>query len=95
MYAIWVTVGLFEVEPVERSVENPVLYGRGRIPAGGGPAIEAYPSGYKILQEYGSSSGDMKRYRGFYIFDRSRPICYDPGVDHNVDEGILIERFIE
>ncbi|MGI9458613.1 MAG: hypothetical protein ACR2NF_01320 [Pirellulales bacterium] len=85
VYAIWVTVGLFEVEPV----------GQGLMPAGVGPAIEAYPSGYKILQEYGSSSGDMKRYRGFYIFDRSRAICYDPGVDHNVDEGILIERFVE
>ena len=85
VFAIWVTVGLFEVEPV----------GQGLIAAGGGPAIEAYPSGYKILQEYGSSNGDMKRYRGFYIFDRSRPLCYDPGVDHNIDEGILIERFIE
>ena len=85
MYAIWVTIGLFEVEPV----------GKGLMPAGNTPAIERFPNGYKLLQEYGRSNGDTKRYRGFYIFDRSRPICYDPGVDHNVQEGILIERIID
>ena len=92
VYAIWVTVGLFEVEAVSQGQINANVDSNGNVT---NPAIEAYPSGYKISQEYGSSSGDMKRYRGFYIFDRSRPICYDPGVDHNVDEGILIERFIE
>lgn len=91
VYAIWVTVGLFEVEDVSQTV------GQGIIDPDEteGALVYRYPESYKILREYGRSTGEVKRYRGFYIFDRSRAIVYEPGVNHNVDDGILVERFIQ
>jgi hypothetical protein len=37
----------------------------------------------------------VKRHRGFYIFDRSIPIGYQPGKDLNVEDAILLRRIIE
>ena len=83
MYAIWVTVGLFEVESV------------------GGTGVEfnnstvQYPDGYKLLREYGSTAGEVTRRRGFYLFDRSIPVGFESGADHNIQDAILVERFVE
>jgi hypothetical protein len=35
------------------------------------------------------------RNRGFYIFDRSIPVAYERGEDHNVQDAILIRRIIQ
>lgn len=75
LYAIWVTMGLFEVQPE--------------------PISATYPDGYRLVREYGSDTGDVTRNRSFFIFDRSIPIGFERGVDHNVQDGILVERFIE
>ena len=37
----------------------------------------------------------QKRNRGFYIFDRSIPVAYERGEDHNVRDGILLRRIIQ
>ncbi len=76
VYAIWVTMGLFEVQ-------------------GGQSPPWVYPDGYRLVREYGSDTGNVTRHRAFYIFDRSVPIGFERGVDHNVQDGLLIERFIE
>jgi hypothetical protein len=75
VYAIWITVGYFEVSAVGVDV--------------------AHPDGYALGQELGSDSGDIKRHRAFYIFDRSIPVGFEPGRDHNIDKGVLLKRFIE
>jgi hypothetical protein len=77
VFAVWITVGYFEVEP------NP----------GGFDA--AHPDGYRLSQEIGADYGDVRRHRGFYIIDRSIPVAFEPGQDHNVDKTILLRRFIE
>jgi hypothetical protein len=66
VYAVWVTVGFFEVDP------NGLLG-----------------------QELGADTGDVERHRAFYILDRSIPVGYEPGENHNVDRAILLRRFIE
>jgi hypothetical protein len=76
VYAIWVTMGLFEVEPM--GVINP-----------------RYPDGYRLVREYGSDTGAVTRHRAFYIFDRSIPVGYQSGADVNIQDAILVERFIE
>lgn len=48
-----------------------------------------------ILQEYKASTGENKRHRSFYIIDRSIPVGYSPGKDLNVEETILIRRYME
>ncbi|MCY2986931.1 MAG: hypothetical protein NTY19_03575 [Planctomycetota bacterium] len=46
-------------------------------------------------QEIGSDTGEVKRHRSFYIIDRSIPVAFEPGENHNVDRCILLRRYIE
>jgi len=94
VYAIYLTVGLFEVEkvPAEPVVPDFVdLPGSPSVAEG----VQRYPDGWKLTREYGSQSGSVQRHKAFFIFDRSRPIAYETGSDHNVDDAILIERYIQ
>jgi hypothetical protein len=43
----------------------------------------------------GSEVSPIRRNRGFYIFDRSIPVGYERGRDHNVRDAILLRRVIE
>jgi hypothetical protein len=45
--------------------------------------------------ELGADTGDIRRHRGFYIFDRSIPVAYETGKDHNVRNAILLRRIIQ
>jgi hypothetical protein len=45
--------------------------------------------------EAGIDTGDIRRHRGFYIFDRSIPVGFDPGQDLNVRDAILLRRIIQ
>ena len=67
VYAIWITVGYFEVND----------------------------AGVYNGKEYGVDSGNVRRHRGFYIFDRSVPVAYERGRDHNVERGVMLRRYIE
>jgi hypothetical protein len=44
--------------------------------------------------EYGSDTGAIQRYRGFYIYNRSIPVGFSPGKDYNVRDGIMLRRII-
>jgi hypothetical protein len=46
-------------------------------------------------REIGSDTGALKRNRAFYIFDRSIPVAFEPGKNHNVDRAVLVRRRIE
>ncbi len=74
VYAIWITMGLFEV-----NIEN----------NGSGVFVE------RLGQEAGRETGNVKRHRAFYIVDRSIPVAFQPGENHNVDQAILLRRIIE
>jgi hypothetical protein len=54
-----------------------------------------YPDGYRLGAEMGADSGEIKRHRAFYIVDRSIPVGFEPGEDHNVDKCVLLRRIIE
>ena len=43
----------------------------------------------------GTEISPIKRNRGFYIFDRSIPVAYERGKDHNVRDAILLRRIIQ
>jgi hypothetical protein len=58
-------------------------------------ADAAHPDGYQIGQEIGLDSNTVERHRAFYIIDRSIPVAFEPGQDHNVDRAVLVRRFIE
>jgi len=46
-------------------------------------------------KELGSDTGNIKRHRAFYLIDRSIPVAFEPGENHNVDRAIVLRRFIE
>jgi hypothetical protein len=54
-----------------------------------------YPDGYQLGEELGSDTGEIKRHRAFYIFDRTVPVGFQRGEDYNVENAILLRRFIE
>ncbi len=98
VYAIWVTIGLFEVAQVTDAAGNPskgIISNASDTGVQDPLEVDCFPDTYKVTREYGTSTGEVERYRGFYIFDRSRAITYQMGSDHNIDDAILVERFIE
>ncbi len=48
----------------------------------------------QIGKEYGIDSGEAKRYKAFYIIDRSVPVGYRVGEDHNVENTILVRQIL-
>ena len=90
VYAIWVTIGYFEIEPNYPKLPN------------GSDDIskpfhvdEAHPDGYRYGIEMGSDLGQVTRHRSFYIVDRSIPVAFEPGANHNVDKAVLVRRHLE
>jgi len=75
VYAVWITVGYFEVEEIAMQPR--------------------FPDGYQLGAELGSDTGNIQRHRAFYMIDRSIPVAFERGHDHNVEDCILIKRFIE
>jgi hypothetical protein len=47
------------------------------------------------FNEAGLDTGDIRRHRGFFIYDRSIPVGFVPGQDLNVRDGILLRRIIQ
>ena len=86
VYAVWVTVGYFEVTPWLGT--NPGPNSSVVIDAG-------HPDGYQLGQELGADTGEIERHRGFYIIDRSIPVGFQRGVDNNVNNAVILKRFIE
>lgn len=99
VYAIWVTIGYFEVQPVAEVMQpDPNVPGNFLInEMSFSPAeiAEIYPDGYMLGQELGSDTGEIKRHRAFFLFDRTIPVGFRRGYDLNVDQGLLIKRIIE
>ena len=83
VYAVWITMGYFEVTPWDSNGDNIQDFDT------------AHPDGYQLGAELGSDSGEIKRHRAFYIFDRTIPVGFEPGHNHNIDDATLVKRYIE
>jgi hypothetical protein len=79
VYAVWITVGYFEVGPKLTGVYDHSIY----------------PDGYMLMGEVGLDTGNVERHRAFYIIDRSIPVGFQRGQDLNAEKAILLNRFIE
>ena len=87
VFAVWITVGYFEVLPWNPT--NPLNTSLPPVPD------FAHPDGLQLGQEIGIDTGEVERHRAFYIIDRSIPVAFEPGENHNVEDAIMLKRFIE
>ena len=99
VYAIWVTVGFFEVEkaPDLATFENLNDPPPGTLSNAQLQALydRVYPEGYQLGKEAGSDIGDIRRVREFVMIDRTVPVAFEAGQNHNVDKAIRLRRRIE
>jgi len=82
VYAVWITVGYFEMEP-NLDTNGIVAYD------------EFHPDGLRLAQELGLDTALVRRHRAFFMVDRTIPVGFVPGENHNVDKCVLLRRFIE
>ena len=92
VYAVWVTLGYFEVKPWYDNDQDGVLDAN---PSPQPTKDAAHPDGYMLADELGLNTGQITRHRAFYIMDRSIPVAYEPGKEHNAKNAIVLQRFIE
>ncbi|MCA9236544.1 MAG: hypothetical protein KDA44_13805 [Planctomycetales bacterium] len=106
VYAVWITIGFFEVEEFESTPGNGTVDFAilSRFGTNAGTLADAnqdplfrrvYPDGVKLGKEVGLDTGEVRRLRGFYMIDRTLPAAYEPGADHNVDNVVRLRRRIE
>jgi hypothetical protein len=94
VYAVWVTIGFFEVEPAP-AWNNMSAQQQAAFSGDINVYNRVYTDGYTFTRESGLDEGDVRRLRGFYIIDRTRPAGFEPGADHNIEQTIRLRRRIE
>ncbi|MFK7767710.1 MAG: hypothetical protein AB8B55_10855 [Mariniblastus sp.] len=75
VFGVWVTVGYFEVNP------------DGGLKLRTGSTDPRRGTGF----EGGADTGEAIRHRGFFLVDRSVPVAFEPGKNHNVDRAVLVK----
>ena len=85
VYACWITVGYFEVDSNDNFIDSE-----------SGQPLQTDPTdpasfGIAAAAEIGGELGEQVRNRVFFIFDRSIPVAFEPGKNHNVDDAVLVK----
>jgi len=75
---------------------GPITPLTGATPTSGPRYAQPYlPDGYRLVRELGSDMGQVRRNKAFYLIDRSIPVGFEPGVNHNVEDAILLRRYVD
>lgn len=93
-YAIWVTLGYFEVERVKTGGPQPLPTQSGFARNDDVPDAQRWPSGYRMLREMGADTGEIVRHKAFALFDRTIPVGFVRGENLNVDKAFLTRRIL-
>ncbi len=102
VYAVWITVGFFEVEPINVNLEpyktqyawaDPT--NAAVAPWGARELLRVFPDGFRLGQELGADTGTIRRQRAFYLIDRSIPVAFERGQVHNAKQAIVLQRVIQ
>ncbi|BBO32191.1 hypothetical protein [Lacipirellula parvula] len=96
VYAMWVTIGFFEVEEVpDWNTATAAQLNKANFNNDPQLYKKVYPEGYAFTREDGVDVGNVRRIRGFYIIDRTQMAGFEPGADHNVENTVRLRRRIE
>ena len=98
VYAVWITIGFFEVQPAPSRVDflaandpQGALTDQQRIAL----YDRVYPEGYQFGKEAGADTGNIVRVREFAMIDRSIPVAFEPGKNHNTEKAIRLRRRLD
>jgi hypothetical protein len=98
VYAIWITVGFFEVEKVYPNQALPSQedsrFGYSFTRDKDQSIQYRFPTGYRILREVGSDTGETIRHKLFAIYDRTIPVGFLRGENLNADQAFLVRRIL-
>ena len=86
VYAVWITVGYFEVEPAVKSAYP--SYSQTEFD-------RVFPDGVRLKGELGADTGKIERHRAFYIVDRLVPVAFERGKTLNTRKTIRLRTIIE
>lgn len=67
----------------------------GRFEATYNPGNPLNSDGYQLGAELGYEDGTQRRQRSFFIVDRTVPVTYESGKNHNTSRCILLRRVLE
>lgn len=90
VFAVWLTVGYFELEEVAIPIPNDPNVPLQNVNFDGG-LVEWRTA---IGREYGLDRGKVRRDRAFYVVDRSIPVGFFPGENLNVDQAVLLRKYL-
>jgi hypothetical protein len=95
VYAIWVTIGFFEVEEAPPIAD--FIAANGLTPGQAATDLynRVYPDGYQFSKEAGIDTGEVQRVREFAIVDRTVPVAFEPGANHNTQDIVRLRRRIQ
>ncbi|MCL2709336.1 MAG: hypothetical protein FWE95_00515 [Planctomycetaceae bacterium] len=97
VFAVWITVGYFEVEQFANLDDLRRKYPAhdfGHLTPGLFSVV--YPDGYVLGAEKGLGDGTLRRHRAFYLIDRSTPVPYRRGEGlGSVQDVILGKALLE
>ncbi len=110
VFAVWVTVGYFEVQKFDKSALNtnkpedlwiahPTV--KNNFPKKNASPEDlayfdaVYPDGYVLGTEKGLDDGTVERHRGFFLIDRTIPVGFRRGEKLNSENVILLQRVLE
>ncbi len=89
VYAVWITSGYFEVEPIQTSDPTQRNYRDPKV------APLSNPDGFRLVRELGLEEGTSTRHRAFMVIDRSLPVAFQRGENYNVDMSLIIQSISE
>jgi len=90
VFAVRITVGYFELEEVAIPIPNDPNVPLQNVSFSNG-LVEWRTA---IGREYGLDRGTVRRDRAFYVVDRSIPVGFFPGENLNVDQAVLIRKYL-
>jgi len=89
IYAIWITIGFFELQPNYAQTDD-----GSDDSSKPWHTDEIHPDGSRIGVELFSRQG-IRRHRAFYLVDRSIPVAFERGENHNVSQTVTMQRKLE
>ncbi len=60
-----------------------------------GNLMNSFDNSNNASREIGELSGGVKRYRAFYLIDRSIPVGFEYGKNHNAEKVIMLKRMLQ